>query len=180
MNAKTMMNLRKKKIIQVSLQLLFHDIIIALLLWLWHFFCNCCIFVTIFLFLSDDPDASNGSKSTRAERARKKKSEANSNADKNKDSATDGKNNKNNKNGEDKKDVVTEADIKIEPDKSGRRTPLHARDMDPVSCSNFTNFFFLCENFRILISQFFFSRMNPILLSCATIIGVFFSAFTIF
>ena len=105
------------------------------------FFWNYCIFVTIFLFLSDDPDASNGSKSTRAERARKKKSEANSNADKNKDSATDGKNNKNNKNGEDKKDVVTEADIKIEPDKSGRRTPLHARDMDPVSCSNFTNFF---------------------------------------
>ena len=147
-------------------------------------FCNYCIFVTIFLFLSDDPDASNGSKSTRAERARKKKSETNSNADKNKDSATDGKNNKNNKNGEDKKDVVTEADIKIEPDKSGRRTPLHARDMDPVSCSNFTNFFFLCENFRILISQFFiffiFSRMNPILLSCATIIGVFSSAFTIF
>ena len=141
MNAKTMMNLRKKKIIQVSLhllQLLFHDIIIALLLWLWHYF---AIFVTIVLFLSDDPDASNGSKSTRAERARKKKSETNSNADKNKDSATDGKNNKNNKNGEDKKDVVTEADIKIEPDKSGRRTPLHARDMDPVSCSNFTNFF---------------------------------------
>ena len=155
MNAKTMMNLRKKKIIQVSLQLLFHDIIIALFLWLWNFFSNYCIFVTIFLFLSDDPEASNGSKSTRAERARKKKSETNSNADKNKDSATDGKNNKNNKNGEDKKDVVTEADIKIEPDKSGRRTPLHARDMDPVSCSNFTNFFFLCENFRILISQFF-------------------------
>ena len=145
-------------------------------------FCNYCIFVTIFLFLSDDPDASNGSKSTRAERARKKKSEANSNADKNKDSATDGKNNKNNKNGEDKKDVVTEADIKIEPDKSGRRTPLHARDMDPVSCSNFTSFFF-CEikfsyiNFTIFD---FFSRMNPILLSCATIIGVFSSAFTIF
>ena len=92
-----------------------------------------------FLFLPDDPDASNGSKSTRAERARKKKAEANANADKNKDnSAADGaggKNNKNDKNGEDKKDMVTEADIKIEPDKSGRRTPLHARDMDPVSCT---------------------------------------------
>jgi len=90
----------------------------------------------------DDPDASNGSKSTRAERARKKKSETNSNADKNKDSATDGKNNKNNKNGEDKKDVVTEADIKIEPDKSGRRTPLHARDMDPDESYSFI----MCNN----------------------------------
>ena len=33
-----------------------------------------------------------------------------------------------------KNDTVTEADVKIEPSKDGRRTPLHARDMEPVSC----------------------------------------------
>ena len=73
---------------------------------------------------NDDPENSNGSKSTRAERARKGKK------DDKKDS--NGKNDKA-KNGEDKKDLITEADIKIEPDKSGRTTPLHSRDMDPVS-----------------------------------------------
>lgn len=78
----------------------------------------------------DDPDASNGSKSTRAERARKKKEEK--------------KDEKGKKNGEDakSKDLVTEADVKVEPSKDGRRTPLHARDMEPdesyahIMCNN--------------------------------------------
>ena len=74
---------------------------------------------------NDDPENSNGSKSTRAERARKGKKD-------DKKDSNGGKNDKA-KNGEDKKDLITEADIKIEPDKSGRTTPLHARDMDPVS-----------------------------------------------
>ncbi len=65
---------------------------------------------------NDDPDASNGSKSTRAERARKKKDDAK----------------KDEKKKDDKKDLVNENDVKVEPSKDGRRTPLHARDMEPV------------------------------------------------
>ena len=34
---------------------------------------------------------------------------------------------------QDKKELLNEADIKIEPSKDGRKTPLHARDMEPVS-----------------------------------------------
>ena len=32
-----------------------------------------------------------------------------------------------------KKELLNEADVKIEPSKDGRKTPLHARDMEPVS-----------------------------------------------
>ena len=32
-----------------------------------------------------------------------------------------------------KDNAITEADVKVEPSKDGRRTPLHARDMEPVS-----------------------------------------------
>lgn len=75
---------------------------------------------------NEDPDASNGSKSegklTRAERAKKKKEE-------NKKDSESAKSNKK----DDKKDLINEADIKVEPNKDGRRTPLHARDMEPVS-----------------------------------------------
>jgi paired amphipathic helix protein Sin3a len=68
---------------------------------------------------NDDPEGTN-SKSTRAERARKKKEEKRE-ADAKK------------KNGEEaKRDLITEADVKVEPNKDGRRTPLHARDMEPV------------------------------------------------
>ena len=32
-----------------------------------------------------------------------------------------------------KKELLNEADVKVEPSKDGRKTPLHARDMEPVS-----------------------------------------------
>ena len=35
--------------------------------------------------------------------------------------------------GSGKDNAITEADVKVEPSKDGRRTPLHARDMEPVS-----------------------------------------------
>ena len=57
-----------------------------------------------------------GSKATRSERARKKR-------DDKKDKDKDQKREK----------EITEADIKVEPNKDGRSTPLHARNMDPVS-----------------------------------------------
>ena len=49
---------------------------------------------------------------------------------------------KENKKDADKKDLINEADIKVEPCKDGRRTPLHARDMEPdesyshIMCNN--------------------------------------------
>ena len=32
-----------------------------------------------------------------------------------------------------RKALLNEADVKVEPSKDGRKTPLHARDMEPVS-----------------------------------------------
>ena len=96
----------------------------------------------------DDPDASNGSKSDsrRSRKSTAKKDSKDSDSNKSKD---DGKNkSKNNgsatsnnadqdqanKSGSAGKDnAITEADVKVEPSKDGRRTPLHARDMEPVS-----------------------------------------------
>jgi hypothetical protein len=93
----------------------------------------------------DDPDASNGSKSDsrRSRKSAAKKDSKDSDSNKSKD---DGKNkSKNNgptsNNADDQanktvsgKDyAITEADVKVEPSKDGRRTPLHARDMEPVS-----------------------------------------------
>ena len=92
----------------------------------------------------DDPDASNGSKSDsrRSRKSAAKKDSKDSDSNKSKD---DGKNkSKNNgatsnnaddqtKSGSGKDNAITEADVKVEPSKDGRRTPLHARDMEPVS-----------------------------------------------
>lgn len=62
-----------------------------------------------------DPEASNGSGKTRSSKRGKKD------------------NDKKDKNKEDKaKDLINEADVKVEQNKDGRRTPLHARDMEPV------------------------------------------------
>jgi len=101
----------------------------------------------------DDPDASNGSKSDsrRSRKSAAKKDSKDSDSNKSKD---DGKNkSKNNgatsnnaddqtKSGSGKDNAITEADVKVEPSKDGRRTPLHARDMEPdesyshIMCNN--------------------------------------------
>jgi len=102
----------------------------------------------------DDPDASNGSKSDsrRSRKSAAKKDSKDSDSNKSKD---DGKNkSKNNgatsNNADDqanksvsgKDNAITEADVKVEPSKDGRRTPLHARDMEPdesyshIMCNN--------------------------------------------
>ena len=75
---------------------------------------------------SNNKDNNNTSKATRSERARKKKEEK---REKEKQLEEKTKKERNEKAG---KDDITEADIKIEH-KDGRRTPLHARDMEAVS-----------------------------------------------
>jgi paired amphipathic helix protein Sin3a len=91
-----------------------------------------------------DSESGNGtgtsrSKSTRSERARKKQSKEESS----KNSGSTSSSNNNNKNGaknssdnsdSGKNKEISDSDIKVEP-KDGRRTPLHARDMEPVSFS---------------------------------------------
>ncbi|XP_059085243.1 paired amphipathic helix protein Sin3b-like [Tigriopus californicus] len=76
-----------------------------------------------------DRETSSGSKSSRSERARKKKEDE----EKMNVSNTGGSNTSNKEASKSsKKDVkeLTEADVKVEVPKDGRRTPLHARDMD--------------------------------------------------
>ena len=75
---------------------------------------------------TSNPKDGSTTKATRSERARKKKEEK---REKEKQSEDKSKKDKDDKSG---KEDVTEADIKIER-KDGRRTPLHARDMEPVS-----------------------------------------------
>ena len=71
----------------------------------------------------NDEPSDGGSKSTRSERARKKKDEKQKDKDKKKNGGEETPKDKG----------ITEADVKLEPNKDGRRTPLHARDMEPVS-----------------------------------------------
>ena len=67
----------------------------------------------------------------------KSKDQDGKNKSKNNGSATNSNNadqDQANKSGSAGKDnAITEADVKVEPSKDGRRTPLHARDMEPVS-----------------------------------------------
>ena len=98
----------------------------------------------------------NGSKATRAERARKKKSD------------DEGQNKAGKKAGKKEKEnnAVTEADVKAELSKggNGRRTPLHARDMEGdesyshIMCNNHWYIFFrlhhiLCERLTKMYNQ---------------------------
>ena len=80
-----------------------------------------------------EDESDSGERNSRNERAQKKKSRGNeSNGVKNESPMKIGS--EENEDCTRKQDVteITEADIKIEP-RDGRRTPLHARDMDPVS-----------------------------------------------
>jgi paired amphipathic helix protein Sin3a len=94
----------------------------------------------------------NGSKSTRSERARKKKEDK-----KEKDAKGGGGGKKENA-------AITEADVKVEANKDGRRTPLHARDMEAdesyshIMCNNNWYLFFrlhniLCERLTKMYNQ---------------------------
>jgi paired amphipathic helix protein Sin3a len=102
-------------------------------------------------------DNNNTSKATRSERARKKKEEK---REKDKQLEEKTKKEKNEKAG---KDEITEADIKVER-KDGRRTPLHARDMEAdesylhIMCNNNWYLFFrlhhiLCERLTKMYNQ---------------------------
>ena len=102
---------------------------------------------------------SSTSKATRSERARKKKEEK---REKEKQSEEKTKKEKDERSS---KDDVVEADFKVDR-KDGRRTPLHARDMEPVSTNKppnaqkglfcvgkiciFKRFGFLCNICRII------------------------------
>jgi hypothetical protein len=80
-----------------------------------------------------EADSESGKGTARSERARKKQSKEETKKDdpKTNGGANKGKNEDSKTcDGEKEKDVI-ENDIKVEP-KDGRRTPLHARDMEPV------------------------------------------------
>ena len=96
---------------------------------------------------SANRDAGPNTKGTRSERVRKKKEEK---REKDKQSEEKSKKDTDKCNKED----ILEPDIKLEQ-RDGRRTPLHARDMEPVSLSNFfypifprIDYFFLCVTYR--------------------------------
>ncbi len=120
-----------------------------------------------------DSDKDNGSKSTRSERARKKKEDKKEGKDnakgnngngfssgKNKDDTCSASANDSKKEEKD----ITEADVKVELPSDGRRTPLHARDMQPgesyshMMCNNNWYLFFrlhniLCERLTKMYNQ---------------------------
>ncbi len=104
---------------------------------------------------SGNGTGTSGSKSTRSERARKKQLKEESS--KNSFISSSNNNKIGSKNSSENSDSVKnkeigEMDIKIEP-KDGRRTPLHARDMEPVSLSVFFVFYqIFCLN-RLKLSQ---------------------------
>ena len=99
----------------------------------------------------------NTAKATRSERARKKKDEKREKDKQSEDKTIKEKEEKSSK------DDVTEADIKLER-KDGRRTPLHARDMEPdesymhMMCNNNWYLFYrlhhiLCERLTKMYNQ---------------------------
>ncbi len=113
----------------------------------------------------EEKDKNGGSKATRSERARKNRKE---------ESAGSKKDEKKGGKGKDKEPSVTEADVKAEAaaaaaaaatgSKDGRRTPLHARDMESdesyahIMCNNNWYLFFrlhqiLCERLTKMYNQ---------------------------
>jgi paired amphipathic helix protein Sin3a len=91
----------------------------------------------------DDPDASNGSKSDRRTSRKGKKDSDSNKKDEGKGKAKNGNDDSiKSTNAGGKIDTVNENDVEIKPSRDGRRTPLHARDMEPdesyvhIMCNN--------------------------------------------
>jgi paired amphipathic helix protein Sin3a len=86
-----------------------------------------------------EDESESGERNSRNERSQKKKSRDDETNGVKNDSPVKIRSDENEDDERGKKNAVkeiSEADIKIEP-RDGRRTPLHARDMDPVSCRSF-------------------------------------------
>ena len=118
---------------------------------------------------SANRDLGNNTKATRSERVRKKKEEK---REKDKQSEEKTKKDKDEK---PSKEDCSETDIKLEH-RDGRKTPLHARDMEPVSIieismNSLAEFYTTCVRNNKMIPISTLSRMSHICTWFAIIIG---------